>query len=78
MVFKVKVNKVLVASNPEVLYSFFQNKLEQEYFIYCQFERRLLPSNVILSKAKGIQFKGMMPKIDIIGKDANIKNIIYL
>jgi hypothetical protein len=58
MGFEIKSEKVLVASTPEVLYSFFSNKLERDYFIYCQFERELLSRYVILSKAKGIQFQG--------------------
>ena len=48
--------KTLIASTPEVLQAFLQNRLECEYYIYCQFNANLWPGKVLSRDAIGIEF----------------------
>ncbi|MGF1758205.1 hypothetical protein L4D76_09720 [Photobacterium sagamiensis] len=49
--------KTLVAPTPEVLLAFLQNRLECEYYIYCQFSADLSPGKGMLREAIGIEFQ---------------------
>ena len=49
--------RTLVAATPEILDGFLQNRLERDYFIYCQFSKECCLCNSIISCAKGIEFK---------------------
>lgn len=51
------ITRTLVAATPEILYSFLQNRLERDYFIYCQFSKECWPGNSRFFGAKGIEFK---------------------
>lgn len=49
--------KTLIASTPEALKAFLENKLEQEYYIYCQFKSDSLTYDLNLGKVMGLIFQ---------------------
>ncbi|MCW8329165.1 hypothetical protein MD588_10140 [Photobacterium sp. SDRW27] len=49
--------KTLIASNPAALSAFLENKLEQEYYIYCQFNSDSFPWTVSTRKVKALTFQ---------------------